>query len=121
MPVNVPRAPKSHTGVPSPSRAGTNQTSPVSSQPAATAAESAASSMIPRSSRSHSTQVPADSMMASIPQVTAPAAAPGDDRDGPGRSPDGLGRSVGSEALVEHAAGAEGGLGLTGPVCSSVR
>ena len=71
-PVNVPRAPKSQTGVPRPRRAGTNQTSPVSSQAAATVAEWAASSMIRRSSRSHSMQVPAESMMASSPQVTRP-------------------------------------------------
>ena len=72
VPTKVPRAPKSHTGVPSPSRAGTNQTSPVSSQRPATSAESAAESMMARSSRSHSTQVPADSMMASTPQVIRP-------------------------------------------------
>ncbi len=71
-PTMVPRAPKSHTGVPSPSRAGTNQTSPVSSQRPATSAEWAAESMTARSSRSHSTQVPADSMTASTPQVTRP-------------------------------------------------
>ena len=37
--------------------------------------------MMPRSSRSHSTQVPADSMMASVPQVGLPADAEGDDRE----------------------------------------
>ena len=36
MPSSVPRAPKSQTGVPRPSRAGTNQTSPVSAHGAAT-------------------------------------------------------------------------------------
>ena len=37
--------------------------------------------MRPRSSRSHSTLVPAESMIASTPHVTAPLAAPGDDRE----------------------------------------
>ena len=53
----------------------------------ATSAEWAAVSMMPRSSRSHSTQVPADSMMASTPQVISAAPPPGDDRDGAGRAP----------------------------------
>ena len=69
-PTRVPRAPKSQTGVPRPSSAGTNQTSPVVSHWAATAADSAAVAIrMPRSSRSHSTQVPAESITASMPQV----------------------------------------------------
>ena len=108
----MPRAPKSHTGVPRPSRAGTNQTSPVCWQAAATVADSAAVSMMPRSSRSHSTQVPADSMMASMPQVVLPPrrqAMMGKVPAGPRPARSG-GRVA--HALVEHAAGAEGGLGL---------
>ena len=41
-PSSAPRAPKSHCGVPKPSRAGTATTPPVSSQAAATASDSAA-------------------------------------------------------------------------------
>src|SRR5207237_1209609 len=59
-------------GGPSPSRAGTNHTSPVSVHAAATASDSAADEMRPRSSRSHSTALPADSITASMPHVTAP-------------------------------------------------
>ena len=36
---------------------------------------------MPRSSRSHSTLVPADSMIASTPHVTSPSASPGHDRE----------------------------------------
>ena len=70
--------------------------------------------MMPRSSRSHSTQVPADSMIASMPQVIVPPrrqAMIGMVPAGPRTA--WVGR-VGAQALVEHAAGAEGGLGLPG-------
>jgi len=72
-PTMVPRAPKSHTGVPRPSSAGTNQTSPAVAHCAATVCDSAAVAMMPRSSRSHSMHVPADSMTASVPQVARPS------------------------------------------------
>ena len=55
-----------------PSSAGTNQTSPVLSHCAATASDSSDDARSPRSSRSHSTQVPAESMTASVPQVALP-------------------------------------------------
>ncbi len=42
-----------------------------------------------------------------------PRPAPADDRDGPGGTADRTGWAVGAEALVEHPAGAEGGLGLS--------
>ena len=67
IPKSAPRAPKSHTGVAMPSRAGTNHTSPVSSHAAAISAELSASGMSPMSSRSHSMQLPADSIIASTP------------------------------------------------------
>ena len=72
--------------------------------------------MMPRSSRSHSTQVPADSMMASTPQVIRPPALPGDDREwcrpGPGRP---AGAAAGPTHWSSMPAGAEGGLGQARP------
>ena len=70
--------------------------------------------MRPRSSRSHSTHVPADSMMASTPHVFCRPVA----RRRWGRSPPRLaalkpGRPV-AHAQVEHAPGPEGGLGRPG-------
>ena len=56
---------------------------------AATAADSSAVSMMPRSSRSHSTHVPADSMTASTPQTSVSADAPGDDGEGASAPPGG--------------------------------
>ncbi len=67
--------------------------------------------MIPRSSRSHSTLVPADSITASTPQVGHPLASPGDDREAPARTLPFEGGSLLAEVEVEHATGAEGDLG----------
>ena len=63
----------SQWGVPSPERAGTKVTSPVSGTEAARASLSATWSMMPSPSRSHSTQLPAESITASRPHVSAPS------------------------------------------------
>ena len=113
-PVNVPRAPKSQTGVPRPSSAGTNQTSPV---------------VVARGGHGRRVGGVGDDLEVVAQPLHAgagrqhdrldapgvdPVPTPGDDRDGAGRATDGLGRPVGAQALVEHAPGAERGLGLPG-------
>ena len=62
-----------------------------------------ASPMSPRSSRSHSTQCPADSTIASTPQVIAPARSPRDDREACPRRAAARGRGRAADAPVEHA------------------
>ena len=67
---------------------------------------------MPRSSRSHSTQVPAESITASTPQVAAPPTRKATIGKVPA-APPGVRRRARARAgaLVEHAAGAEGRLG----------
>ena len=67
--------------------------------------------MRPRSSRSHSTLVPADSMIASTPHVTSPACDQATIGNVPCSPRAGRGRAAGAAAHVEHAAGAERDLG----------
>ena len=69
--------------------------------------------MRPRSSRSHSTLVPAASMMASRPHVVAPSTR----RVTIGNVPDGprSNGAFGADDDVEHPAGAERDLGVAGP------
>ena len=67
----APRAPKSHFGVPRPRKAGTKYTSSVVSTDAATASDSSAVAIICRSSRSHSTHVPADNIAPSSPHIVS--------------------------------------------------
>ena len=70
--------------------------------------------MTPRSSRSHSIAVPAESITASVPQVARPP--PGRRRweRCRHRRPATAGPTARPGALVEHAAGAEGRLGQAG-------
>ena len=114
----MPRAPKSQTGVPRPSRAGTNQTSPVR-----------LALRRPRLGRFRRRRddargrraairrrCPAESMTASVPQVAAPPTRKATIGKVPAPPCPARGRAVARpDALVEHAAGAEGGLGQPGP------
>ena len=71
--------------------------------------------MMPRSSRSHSTLVPAESITASTPQVVVAVPAPRHDREAAAVA---LALEPGAllaEVEVEHAAGAEGDLGQPRP------
>ena len=71
--------------------------------------------MRPRSSRSHSTHVPAESMTASVPQVVLPPTRKATMGKVPAWPRAGrAGGCAGARALVEHAPGAEGGLGQAG-------
>ena len=58
MPVTVPRARGSHHGLPSPVKAGTTVTPPLSATEPASGPRSSARSMIPSPSRSHWTAAP---------------------------------------------------------------
>src|SRR6476646_8988800 len=87
--------------------AGTYITPSVVAHCDAMSCDAALDSMMPRSSRSHCTLVPADNMMASTPQV----ATPGDDGEGAAPAASVEARSIGADDDVEHAAGAEGDLG----------
>ena len=119
-PTSVPRAPKSHTGVPRPSKCGDEpdvtrgrRTVPRRPRTRRTVAR------MPRSSRSHSTQVPAESMTASVPQVAVPPTRKATMGKVPAPPPVGLRRAAArARALVEHPAGAEGRLGQAGRACS---
>ena len=66
-------------------------------------ADSSAEAMRPRSSRSHSTQVPAESMTASVPQVAVPPTPEGHDREGAGAAPAGRGRAPGRRRCTGRA------------------
>ena len=77
--------------------------------------------MRPRSSRSHSTFVPADNMTASAPHTTRSGVAPAHDRERAGRPAGVERRAVLTEAHVEHPAGAERDLGQSRPARSPGR
>ena len=66
--------------------------------------------MSPRSSRSHSTLVPADSMIASTPQVTWPSRRHATIGNVPPSPRVSNARTLGADDEVEHPAGAEGDL-----------
>ena len=120
-PKRAPRAPKSHCGVPKPSRAGTATTPPVSSQAAATASDSAA-----RGDEPEVLDQPVDGGAGrqhdALDAPGQPAAAlPGDDREAAALAAGGEPGPGLAQAHVEHGAGAEGGLGQARAGCSPAR